>query len=189
MLSFLPAFCPMPGGMRGGTCGDPKGGNTGQWIRTLLFPAYHLWDGKSRMSACSTMLCFMLRNKPVPAGWGSTAAPFCLQEESSNVMGRAVGWEGVSRGTLNRVLHFRAEGRRFLLLLGQPRTHAGASKSHGVLEEMCERLQTCRGTAGACQWTGRNCAGAPRSDAHLGHSCSTEVPKKGREMFEQGRWE
>lgn len=79
-------------------CGDPKGGNTGQLIRTLLFPACHLWDGEISLSVCSTMLCFMLRNKPVPAGWGPAVAPFHLHQEGSDVMGRAVGCEGVTRG-------------------------------------------------------------------------------------------
>ena len=131
MLSFLPASCPAPGWVYGGVCGDPKGGSTGQLIHTVLFPVHHLWDGESSTSACNTMLCFMLRNKTVPPGWGPAVAPFCLQQEGSDVTGRAPDWEGVTRATLNRIFHFKTEGKRFLLLLGQSRAHEGASKSQG----------------------------------------------------------
>lgn len=113
--------------MHGGVCGDPKGGNTGQLIHTMLFPIYHLRDGESSKSVCSTMLCFTLRNKPVPPGWGPAVAPLYLQQEGS----RAPGWQGVTRATLNHVFHFKTKGKRFVLLLGQSRSREGASKSQG----------------------------------------------------------
>lgn len=51
----------------------------------------------------------------------------------------------MTRATLNHVFHFKTEGRRSLLLLGQLRIHEGASKSWGWggvgVEGTCERLQ------------------------------------------------
>lgn len=179
VLGFLPAFFSMPVGMYGGICGDLKGSSTGQLIHTMPFPGCHLWDGENSKSACGTMLSFMLRNKPVPPGWGPAAAPFCLQQEGSDATVRALGREVVTRATLNRVFHFKTEGKRFLLLLGQSRTLEGASKIQGGWRGS---VRDCKeagsgAIAGTCQRTGRNGGGAPQSDVCLGHSCNMEGPK------------
>lgn len=56
-------FLPVPGWMCGAVCGNPKGGNTGQLVHTVLFSACSPWDRESSEYPCSATFFFMLRNK------------------------------------------------------------------------------------------------------------------------------
>jgi len=157
-------------------------------LHTLCF-SLSVTSGMERVASLLVAPCFVLRNDPVPPGWGPAVAPFYWQQNGSDATGRAPGREGVTRAMPNHACRFKIEGKRFPLLLGQSRTCEGASKSQGGWRG---RVRDCKrmgsgGIAGACQQTGRNSTGAPRSDTCLGHGCNMDVPKEeGGEMSEQG---
>lgn len=149
--------------------GDPKGGNTGQLIHTVLFLVCHLWDGESSTPACSTVLCFILRNKPVPPGWWPAIAPFCLQQEGSHVTGRAPDQEGVTRAMLNHIFSLQNRRKNVSFALGTAEDLWRSLKELGGGWGWRGCVRDCKqtgsgGIAGAWQRTGRNGTGAPWSD-------------------------